>query len=186
MPEQSDEFRRQLLASQEISRPLQQAYERELESLRNPRMTVRSALPGMLLLVLLVACTIQIGRAMLFYQVSVLMRCGYAALAVGFVAASAIIARDLLRRKHEKRSVSSIAGVLTLAAGVVTVVALILGLRAPSDPKSLFGAFYVFVFYFACAVWSLDARIASSELSAREQSLRIECRLADLAERLKP
>ena len=64
--------------------------------------------------------------------------------------------------------------------------ALIIGLRAPSDPKSLFGAFYVFVFYFACAIWALESRIASSELSdAAEQSLRIECRLADLAQRMQ-
>ncbi|HXE55405.1 MAG TPA: hypothetical protein VN541_20440 [Tepidisphaeraceae bacterium] len=72
-----------------------------------------------------------------------------------------------------------------MAAGVATVVALILGLRSPSAPKSLFGAFYVFVFYFACATWSLERRIASAELAAREQSLRVECRLADLVQRLQ-
>lgn len=75
--------------------------------------------------------------------------------------------------------------VLAVAAGVATVVALILGLRSPSDPKSLFGAFYVFVFYFACATWSLERRIASAELASREQSLRVECRLADLVQRLQ-
>lgn len=35
------------------------------------------------------------------------------------------------------------------------------------------------------AVWALESRIASAELTAREQSLRIEVRLADLAERLE-
>jgi hypothetical protein len=93
--------------------------------------------------------------------------------------------RDLRKRKHSRRSVFSIAILLTTTAGTLTVVALILGLRAPSDPKSLFGAFYVFVFYFACAMWALESRIAAAELASREQSLRIECRLADLAERMQ-
>jgi hypothetical protein len=185
MSEQSEEFRQQLLNRQEISPSLQEAYQKELEALLHPRMTVWSALPGTALLILLVTCTILIGRAIFFYPISSLMRCAYAALAAAFVGASALIIRDLLKRKHSQRSVSSIAGLLTLAAGTLTVIALILGLRAKSDPKSLFGAFYVFVFYFACAVWSLDSRIVARELSAREQSLRIECRLADLAERLK-
>jgi hypothetical protein len=49
----------------------------------------------------------------------------------------------------------------------------------------MFNAFLVFVFYVACISWSLDSRIAAAELAAREQMLRIEYRLADLAERLK-
>jgi hypothetical protein len=43
----------------------------------------------------------------------------------------------------------------------------------------------VFVFYFTCAAWVTTNRIAAAELAAREQMLRIECRLADLTDRLK-
>jgi len=60
---------------------------------------------------------------------------------------------------------------------------LLVGIGKPSDPASLFHAFYVFVFYVTCIAWSLDNRIAAAELAAREQMLRIECRLADLAGR---
>jgi len=113
-----------------------------------------------------------------------LMLIGHLTLAVGFLAAAGMIFRDLQKRKHSKRSVWSIASLLTGTAGTLTVVALLLGMRSPSDPKSLFSAFYAFVFYFACAIWALESRIATSELVAREHSLRLECRLADIAERL--
>lgn len=140
---------------------------------------------GAVLAVGLLVTVALIARADLYYHVRGLMLVGHMALAIGFLGASVLIFRDLQKRRHSRRSVFSIASLLTGTAGSITVVALILGLRAPSDPKSLFGAFYVFVFYFACAIWAVESRIASAELSAREQSLRIECRLADLAERLQ-
>jgi hypothetical protein len=109
----------------------------------------------------------------------------YATLGVACVVASAFIIRDLLKRKHSHRSVPSIAGLLTSAAGIITVIALIMGLGKSSDPRSMFSSFYVFVFYCSCAIWALQSRISAAELAAREQSLRIQYRLAELAERLK-
>jgi len=150
-----------------------------------PPMTKRAGLLGSVLAVGLLVTTALIARADLLYHVRGLMLVGHVALAAGLVAAAFLIIRDLRNWRHSRRSVFSIASLLTGAAGTLTVVALILGLRAPSDPKSLFGAFYVFVFYFACAIWAVESRIAAAELSAREQSLRIECRLADLAERMQ-
>jgi hypothetical protein len=38
------------------------------------------------------------------------------------------------------------------------------------------------VFYFACSEWAVHHRIAAAELAAKEQMLRIECRLADLSQ----
>jgi uncharacterized PurR-regulated membrane protein YhhQ (DUF165 family) len=151
----------------------------------HPPLSARVGLVGTLLLVLLVICAALIVRADLVYLVRGLMLVGHLTLAAAFLGASVLIVRDLWKRKHSPKSASSISGLLTAAAGTITVVALLLGLRHPSDPKSLFGAFYVFVFYFACAVWGLESRVAAAELTTREQSLRIECRLADLAERLQ-
>ena len=185
MTEPSDQFRQQLLAAQQISPELHAAYQKELDAILHPPMTTRSALPGSILLVLLLGCSILIARAAFLYRVAPLMLAGYATLVAAFLFASVLILRDLRKRTHSPKSVASIANALTLAAGTLTVVALMLGLRHSSDPKALFGAFYVFVFYFACALWSLDSRIAAAELSAREHSLRIEYRLADLAERLQ-
>ncbi len=168
-----------------MSPSLRDAYQKEVDTLLRPPMTKRSGLLGSVLAVGLLVTTALIVRADLVYHVRGLMLAGHAALAAGFLAASFLIIRDLRKWKHSRRSVFSIASLLTAAAGTITVVALILGLSAPSDPKSLFGAFYVFVFYFACAIWAVESRIAAAELTAREQSLRIECRLADLAERLQ-
>jgi hypothetical protein len=184
MPDRFDEFRQQLLNVQEMSPALQQGYQKELESMLHPPLTKRTASIGAALAIGLLVCVGLIIRADVFYHVRGLMLVGHLALAAGFLGAAALIIRDLRKRKQSQRSVFSIASLLTGTAGTLTVVALIIGLRAPSDPKSLFGAFYVFVFYFACAIWALESRIASSELSAREQSLRIECRLADLAQRM--
>jgi len=167
-----------------MSEKLAIAYRKEVDQMVHPPMTVRSALPGAVLMVLLLTCSALIVRAAIVHPIGPLMLTGYAVLAISFVWAAIAIMKDLHRRRHSPKSAGSVAGALTAAAGTITVVALLLGLRNPSDPKSLFGAFYVFVFYFACAVWALEARIKSSELAAREQGLRIEYRLADLAERM--
>ena len=184
MTSPSSEFREKLLGVQEISPALRDSYRQEVDAMLRPPLTKRARMIGIVLLVLLLGCTVLIARADLVYHVRGLMLVGHIALAAGFVGASLYILRDLRRRKHTQASVRSIAGILTISAGTITVMALMLGLRSPSDPRSLFNVFYVFVFYFACAVWGLDSRIASAELSAREQALRIEYRLADLAERL--
>jgi hypothetical protein len=90
----------------------------------------------------------------------------------------------MYRRKHTRLATLSVANALTTAAGIMTVVVMILGVHAPRDPKNLYDVVYLFIFYFACSMWSLDSRIQASDLSAREQSLRLECRIADLAEKL--
>jgi hypothetical protein len=185
MPDPSGEFRQKLLNLQEMSPPLREAYQKELEALLNPSLTPRKGMFGAVLLIGLLVTTALIVRADFFYHVRGLLLVAHAALAAAFLWASFLIIRDLRKWKHSRRSVSSIANVLSGAAGIITVVALILGLHSPSDSKSIFDAFYVFVFYFACAMWCLENRIAAAELSSREQSLRIECRLADLAERLQ-
>jgi L-asparagine transporter-like permease len=168
-----------------MSPSLRESYQKELEALLQPPLTKRSGVIGGVLAVGLVVTVGLIIRADVFHHVRGLMLVGHLTLAVAFLGAAGLIFRDLRKRKHSKQSVYSIAMILTNAAGVLTVVALLMGLRAPSDPKSLFSAFYVFVFYFACAMWGLESRIATAELSAREQSLRVECRLADIAERMQ-
>jgi hypothetical protein len=71
-----------------------------------------------------------------------------------------------------------------VAAGAITVVSLLTGLNSADKAAATFNAFFMFVWYFACVSLALDHRIRASELAAREQMLRIEYRLADLAERL--
>jgi hypothetical protein len=184
MPDQSEEFRQQLLGVEKVSLPLREAYQKELSTMLDPPLTARAGTIGIVLLAMLLACVILIVRADFIYHVGSFWLVGHVALAAAFLWCSGLIVRDLRKRRQSPKSTSAIANALTFAAAIITVAALMRGLRTPSDPKSLFSAFYVFVFYFACAIWSLERRIATAELSAREQSLRIECRLADLADRL--
>ena len=185
MPDPASDFREKLLGLQEVSPAMRDSYRKELDEMLRPPLRPRAALLGMALLILLLGCTALIVRADIVYHVRGLWLAGHVALGVAFVGASGLIVRELRRRRHSQKSVASISGILTIAAGTLTVVALLIGLRSPSDPKSLFSAFYAFVFYFACAIWSIENRIASAELASREQSLRVEYRLADLAERLE-
>jgi hypothetical protein len=133
--------------------------------------------------VLLVAGTLAIVHNILFVSVGPIVMTGWAILGAAFSYASFLIIRDLRDRKHSPKLVGSIAGAISFAAGSITVVALLAGMRNPSDPASTFKALYVFVFFVACLAWNIETRIAAAELAAREQMLRIECRLADLAER---
>jgi hypothetical protein len=185
MPDQSEEFRQRLLGMQQMSPALKDAYQNDLDALLHPPLTARTRWIGIVLLVELLVAAILIVRADLFYHVRGLWLVGHAALAIGFIWASVLIMRDLQKRHTSPRSVSAIASLLTATAGITTVVAMLIGIRHASDPKSMFDVFYVFVFYFACAIWALESRISTAQLSATEQSLRIECRLADIAERLQ-
>jgi uncharacterized protein involved in response to NO len=148
-------------------------------------MTWRSALPGVLMLLILLACVGGIVRTFFVHPPDLLTGVAWALLASTFAWVSFMIARDLWRKRHSRKSAFSISWALYGSAGTLTVVALIHGMRAPSDPASMFKAFYVFVFYVACGAWSIESRIAAAEMASREQMLRLESRLVDLAERLR-
>ena len=185
MPNQPTELRQKLLDAQEMSPALRASYEEELDRTLNPKLTPRSASIGALLLVLLVVCTLALVRNILVVDVGPLTLVGWAIMAAAFSYASYLIVRDLWQRKHSPKSVSLIAQSLYLAAAAITVVALLLGLQKPSDPASTFNAFFVFVCYVACLAWTIVNRLAAAELAAREQMLRIEYRLAELADKLE-
>jgi hypothetical protein len=185
MSDKSADLVQRLINAEAITPALRSSYQAELETMLHPKFTPRTAVPAILLLMVLAACVIGLVRNMLFHEAAPLVLVGWVVLASSFTWAGALIARDLWLKKHSRKSQFSISRLLSAAAGTITVVALLIGLSKPSDPASTFNAFYVFVFYVACIAWSLDSRIAAAELAAREQMLRIECRLADLAERLQ-
>jgi hypothetical protein len=184
MHNQANEFRQRLLNDQEMSPALRASYEEELDHILRPKLTPRLKLIGVSLLVPLVVCTLALVRNMIMIEARPLTLVSWAILAAAFSYSSYLILRDLRQKKHSPKSVSSIAQALYFAAASITVVALLIGLQKPADPASTFNAFFLFVFYVACLAWTIETRIAAAELSAREQMLRIEYRLADLAEKL--
>lgn len=168
-----------------MSPALRASYEEELERIVHPKLTPRSVSIEVSLLALLVVCMLALLCNILVVDVGPLTLVGWAMLAAALSYASYLIVRDLWQRKHSPKSASSIAQALYFAAAVITVVALLIGLQNPSDPASTFNAFFVFMFYVACLAWTIESRIAAAELAAREQMLRIEYRLADLADKLE-
>lgn len=185
MIDKSNEFIQRLMNAEQISPALRASYQAELDAMLEPKLTARPALIGIALLVALLTCTVLIVRNMFIYDVSALILLSWAILAIAFAAASWLIAHDLWRGKHSPKSAFSIGHILTFAAGAITVASLLMGLNEPDKPASMFNAFFVFVFYYACSEWAAHNRIAAAELAAREQMLRIECRLADLADRME-
>ncbi len=183
MNDKSSEFIQRLTNAEELSPALRASYQAELESLLRPKHTRRTMVPGIFLLVLLIVGTLALVRNILLVDAGPLALTGWAILAAAFTYASYLIVRDLREGTHSPKAVFSIAKAIGAAAGTLTVVALLMGSQDPSDPASTFHALFVFVFYVACLAWNIDGRIAAAELAAREQMLRIECRLADLSER---
>jgi cation transport ATPase len=185
MSDKASEFREKLFSAQPMSPALRASYEEELERMTNPKLTTHSVVIGVILLVILLAFGVGNVRSMLVYKWDLLSLGGAVILTAALFYSAYLIIRSLWEGKRSPKAENSIAQSLTGAAGCITVVALLIGLQKPSDPASTFNALYVFTFYVACLAWSLERRIANAELAAREQSLRIEFRLADIAERLK-
>jgi hypothetical protein len=184
MNDKSSEFIQRLTSTEELSPALRASYQSELDAMLHPKLTRRTMLPGIGLLVVLVVGLLALVHNILFVDAGPLALTGWAILAAAFAYAAFLIVRDLRKGTHSPKAVFSISKVIGGAAGTLTVVALLVGMQHPSDPASTFKALYVFVFYVACLAWNIDGRIAAAELAAREQMLRIECRLADLSERL--
>jgi hypothetical protein len=183
MNDKSSEFVQRLTSAQDISPALRASYKAEMDAMLEPKLSLRPMLIGIAMAIALVVCAVLIVRNMFIYDVNALTLTSWATLAVAFSSAAYLIARDLLRGKHSPKSAFSIGHILNFAAGAITVCSLLIGINKPGDPASMFNAFFVFVFYFACSEWAMQNRIAAAELAAREQMLRIECRLADLSER---
>lgn len=129
------------------------------------------------------ACIAGIVRNLFVVSANGLTIVSWVVMAGTFAWVSYLIVRDMARRRHSPKSVFSISQALFCAGGIITVAALIAGLSDPANPASIFNAFFVFVFYYTCGEWVTNNRIAAAELAAREQMLRIEYRLAELAER---
>lgn len=184
-PDPSVDYVQRLLDAEEISPTLRKSYQSELDAMLAPALTPRKAAGGVTLLVILLAGVVALLRNLLVVEAEPLARIGWLALLAGFGGAAYLISRDLWLKKHSKKSQFAITHLIAGAAGLLTAVTMLRGMGAPADPASTFHVLFALVFYIACLFWNLDSRIGAAELAAREQMLRIEYRLANLAERLQ-
>ncbi|MBA3485085.1 MAG: hypothetical protein H0T51_25090 [Pirellulales bacterium] len=184
-PDQSADYIQRLLDAEEISPTLRSSYQSELDAMLAPALTPRKAASGVTLLVILLVGVAALLHNLFVVEAEPLVTVGWLALLAGFGGAAFLVARDLWLKKHSKKSQFAVTYLICGAAGMLAVVTMLRGMSEPADPASTFHVLFALVFYIACLFWNLDSRIAAAELAAREQMLRIEIRLADLAERLR-
>jgi hypothetical protein len=182
MSDKSTDYLQRLFAADDVDPALRKSYQRELDAMLHPPLSPRGGAAGGVMFLLLAGCTVMLVRNLLVVDAEPLARVSWGVMAIAFGWVAWLIARDMWRRTHTAASQLNAAKVLTAAAGTITAASLLMGLSKSDEPSSLFSAFFVFVFYFACVHMSVENRIAAAELAAREQMLRIEYRLAALAE----
>ncbi len=183
------EFRERLLDAQPVTAALRAEYQREVEAIVNHKLTPRGRVLNVIGMLVwagfAVACVwsaiVHRGtpRADTFYWINLSIYF------VVFVLLALGSARNAWKGAHTWRAYFHVAGMFYTAAGITVTLALLRGLRAPHDPASTFGAIYALVFLIVCLGWALQNRIDAALLKTREGMLRIESRLADLAERLE-
>src|SRR5690348_1389939 len=151
MNDKSKEFIQRLTSAQDVSPALRASYQAEMDAMLEPKITKRQALPGIVMAAAMVVSAGLIVRNFFIYDEKPLVYFSWATLAVAFSVVAWLIGRDLWRGKRSVKSAYSIGRVLTSAAGIMTTATLLIGLFAPNKPESMFNAFFLFVFYFACS-----------------------------------
>jgi hypothetical protein len=177
-------LRERLFEAQEVMPELRAAYDKELDAILHEPASRKNRLLAAVLLLIMLAVVVGEVRALLVYKGEWSFYLAAGTMLIACAAGSVWLVRDLRKSKVEKKSAHKFSEMLYAAASILTVVSLLHGLGNAGNPKSTFDAFFVFVFLFVCAMWSLANRITASEMTMKEQMLRLECRLADLAERL--
>jgi hypothetical protein len=184
MNDKSGQFIQRLTRAEELSPALRASYQAEMNAMLEPKLKSGQKLMGILLLIGLAVGVGGVVRNLFVVTARPIVIAEWLVLAATFSVGAWVVGRDLWRGKSSPKSEYSIPYVLRFAAAAITVMTLLAGVGAPDKAAAMFGSFYVFIFYFACSEWAVHSRIAAAELAAREQMLRIECRLADLSERL--
>jgi hypothetical protein len=174
-----------MISAEEISPALRRSYQAELDAMLAEPLTPRKAAPGVFLLVILVIGVAALIHNLLIVEAEPLVQVGWLAMLIGFGGGAYLIARDLWLKKHSKKTLFAVTHLICGAAGMLTALTMVRGMYAASDPASTFHVVFALVFYIACLFWNLDSRIGAAELAAREQMLRLEYRLAELADSLK-
>src|SRR5258705_10739129 len=108
MNDKSSEFIRRLTSTEELSPALRASYQSELDAMLHPKLTRRTMLPGIGLLVLLVVGLLALVHNILFVSAGPLALTGWAILAAAFAYAAFLIVRDLLKGTHSPKAEFSI------------------------------------------------------------------------------
>ena len=180
-----DSFRERLFDAERMNPSMRDAYRAELDRLTHETHTPRSRATAITFLVICIGVVLGEVWALSHYRSQgATFYIGAITMLVVCATAAVWLMRDLSRGRSVRRQSFRVADMFYGAAGILTVVTLMHGLAKASDPASTFNAFYVYVFLAVCAHWAIGNRIAAATIETREHLLRVESRLADLADRL--
>lgn len=185
MTTESPGFRDRLLGAQAMTPALREEYRKELDRLLNYRLTPKSRLLTWAGLLGSLGFAGLCVRALVFYHPKPGARILQATFAAVFVMVAAWLGQVLRRGGFARRSsfvvIEWLGGIFV---GAYVAVALLQGMRAPADPASTLWAVWAVLLVMVGFAWGTGNRIAAATLETREHLLRVESRLADLAERL--
>ena len=177
-------FRDQLLGAQQTTSSLRDEYRRELDAMVNQNLTPRKRLETWFWLIGSILFIAWCTYGLVIHRDKTAPRIILPAfIAIGIVHIIWLI-RALRRGSFARRSNFKLMELWTLGAGLVLTVSLFTGMFKPGDPASTFSLLFTFIFYACCAAMSMQNKMDEGLLTMRESMLRLESRLADLADRL--
>lgn len=178
-------FRDRLLGAQETSAALRDEYRKALDAMLNHKLTPRTRLltwAGLIGAVIFAAFCV---RAMIVHhdkRDSMIVLPVYAAV---FLATAGWLGLVLRRGQFGRRASFAVTEWLgSIFVGVYAAVTLLSGLRAPHDPASTLSAVWAVMLIMVGFAWSTGNRISAATLETREHLLRVESKLAEMAERV--
>jgi peptidoglycan/LPS O-acetylase OafA/YrhL len=178
-------FRNRLLDAQPMTPALREEYRRELEAILNHKLTRNSRLLAYAALLASLVGAFFCAQAVIVHsakQDTVIVSGTFTAISVALALWLArVLWRGEISRRASFKMVEWLGGA---AVSVFLLVTLFRGMHAPSEPASIFSGIMAILFAMAGFAWATGARITAATMETREHLLRIESRLADLAERL--
>lgn len=180
-------FRDQLLEREQLNPIYKEKYEKEVKAMTEKKLT------GIMKLSTIVSLIMGLGFTILFGVLAVIVPKELPMLArLGFVIGAifglvwAIISIRILKKGvlNLKTDSKAMAGMTWVFVVIMMTLFLMLGGRDPNSVKSVFMVLYGMVFLISAASYMINTAIEQARLSTHEKLLKIEYRLAELAEQL--
>ena len=184
MPHELPAFRDRLLDAQETTPAMRDEYRKRLHALLHHDLTPRTRLWVWAALLASLGAAVLCVRSLLVHHGKPDVKIVLPSYAAVFAILALWLGRVLWQGGFARRtSYAIIEGLGSVFVGVYVTVTLLRGMQAPSDPASTLAAIWAVMLLVVGFAWGTGNRIASATLETREHLLRIESRLADLAER---
>jgi len=182
--EQSD-FRERLIDAQQTTPQLREEYHKQLRSLLNHDLTPRTRLLTWAALLGSVTAAGLCVWSLVVHHAKPDVKFVLPSYAAVFLLVAAWLGRVLWKGGFARRTSYAVVEWLgSIFVGVYVSVVLLRGMQHPSDPAAMYWSVWALMLMTVGFAWGTGNRIAAATLETREHLLRLESRLADLADRV--